>query len=124
MPNDLSDYEAGTAFDGDYGDTLAELQKRLAHIQVAHIVHRRRAIVVLEGWDASGKGGAIQRLTAEWDPRWFQVHPIGAPRSEVRTGQLKAELRVRHGQSGKLTAYQLTESGCRLTPGRTDLSRE
>jgi len=80
----LSDYEAGTPFDGDYSDVLAALQKRLAHIQVAHIVHRRRAMIVFEGWDASGKGGAIQRLTAEWDPRWFQVHPIAAPTDAER----------------------------------------
>ena len=81
---DLSDYEAGTRLDGDYADTLGALQTRLAHIQVAHIVHRRRAIVVLEGWDAAGKGGAIQRLTAKWDPRWFQVHSIAAPSDEER----------------------------------------
>ncbi|HZF43300.1 MAG TPA: polyphosphate kinase [Sphingomonadaceae bacterium] len=75
----LSDHEAGTPFDGDYSDALAALQDRLARIQVAHIVHRRRAIVLFEGWDASGKGGTIQRLTAEWDPRYYEVHPIAAP---------------------------------------------
>jgi polyphosphate kinase 2 (PPK2 family) len=75
----LSDYEAGTPHDGEYSDALAALQDRLARIQVAHIVHRRRAIVLFEGWDASGKGGAIQRLTAEWDPRYYEVHPIAAP---------------------------------------------
>ncbi len=84
MPIKLSDYEAGNTFAGDYSDALAALQKRLAHIQVAHIVHRRRAIVLFEGWDASGKGGAIQRLTAEWDPRYFQVHPISAPTEAER----------------------------------------
>ncbi len=80
----LEDHESGVAFDGDYSDTLATLQERLAHIQVAHIVHRRRAMVVFEGWDAAGKGGAIQRLTAEWDPRSFKVHPIAAPTDEER----------------------------------------
>ena len=79
---DLSDYEEGAKYKGDYGDDLEALQKRLAQIQVAHIVHRRRALIVIEGWDASGKGGAIQRLTAEWDPRAFQVWPISAPTEE------------------------------------------
>ena len=75
----LSDYEAGTKLDGDYADQLDAVQKRLAHIQVAHIVHGRRAIVMFEGWDAGGKGGTIQRLTARWDARHFEVWPIKAP---------------------------------------------
>jgi len=82
MPINLHDYETGASFTGDYDGAVKSLQDRLARIQVAYIVHKRRAIVVLEGWDASGKGGAIQRLTAKWDPRSFQVHPIGAPTDE------------------------------------------
>ncbi|RDE05376.1 polyphosphate kinase 2 family protein [Sphingomonas aracearum] len=78
----LSDFEAGTPFDGKYDKQLASLQERLAHIQVAHIVHRRPAIILFEGWDAAGKGGIIQRLTAEWDPRNFEVWPIKAPTEE------------------------------------------
>lgn len=60
------------------------MQERLARIQVAHILHKRRAIVMLEGWDAAGKGGIIQRLTAEWDPRFFEVWPIAAPSAEEK----------------------------------------
>lgn len=75
----LSDFESGPKFDGDYAEALAAVQKRLAEIQVAHIVHRRRAIIAFEGWDAAGKGGTIQRLTARWDPRHFEVWPISAP---------------------------------------------
>jgi polyphosphate kinase 2 (PPK2 family) len=77
----LSDYESGEKLDGDYAEQLEAVQKRLEQIQVAHIVHGRRAIVMFEGWDAAGKGGAIQRLTAEWDPRYFEVWPIKAPTS-------------------------------------------
>jgi len=84
MTIDLTLYEAGAAYDGDYDHDLAHVQKRLAHLQVAHIVHRRRAVVLLEGWDAAGKGGIIQRLTARWDPRHFEVWPIAAPTEEER----------------------------------------
>lgn len=79
MTINLSDFEDGKKYDGDYGDDLIALQTRLAHIQVAHIVHKKRAVIVFEGWDAAGKGGIIQRLTAEWDPRNFEVWPIKAP---------------------------------------------
>jgi polyphosphate kinase 2 (PPK2 family) len=75
----LSDYESGRALDGDYAEQLAAVQRRLARIQVAYIVHGRRAIVMVEGWDASGKGGVIWRLTAGLDVRHVAVWPIGAP---------------------------------------------
>jgi AMP-polyphosphate phosphotransferase len=35
--------------------------------------------VLFEGWDASGKGGAIQRLVAEIDPRHVRVAQFSAP---------------------------------------------
>lgn len=80
----LADFEDGHAYRGDYDADLAALQEQLARIQVAHIVHRRRALVMFEGWDAAGKGGAIQRLVGRWDPRYFEVYPISAPAAEER----------------------------------------
>ena len=35
--------------------------------------------VVFEGWDASGKGGAIRRLVAPLDPRHVRVRQFAAP---------------------------------------------
>ena len=79
MSIDLHDYEAGRKYDGHYKKDLKKLQKRLERIQVAHAMHKRPAIIALEGWDAAGKGGIIQRMTAEWDPRFYEVWPISAP---------------------------------------------
>jgi len=81
----LSDYEKGAHFEGDYDAALARLQHRLERIQVAHIVHGKRSVVMLEGWDAAGKGGIIKRLTALLDPRYFRVWPIAAP-TELEQG--------------------------------------
>lgn len=81
---DLRDYETGAKYKGDYQDDLDALQERLAQILVAHIVHKRRSLIVVEGWDAAGKGGAIQRTTAKWDPRAFSVWPIKAPTEEEK----------------------------------------
>jgi polyphosphate kinase 2 (PPK2 family) len=36
-------------------------------------------VVVFEGWDASGKGGAIKRLVAPLDPRHVRVAQFAAP---------------------------------------------
>ena len=38
--------------------------------------------IVLEGWDASGKGGAIKRLVAKLDPRHVRVKQYSAPTSD------------------------------------------
>lgn len=78
----LSDYEEGAALDGDYNDALSDIQKRLERLQTAHIVHGRRSVVMLEGWDAAGKGGIIKRMTARMDPRYYHVWPISAPTEE------------------------------------------
>jgi len=84
MAIDLSDYEKGADYDGDFDKDLEKLQKRLEKIQVAHIVHGKRSVVMLEGWDAAGKGGIIKRMTALLDPRYYKVWPIGAPTEEER----------------------------------------
>ena len=41
-------------------------------------------IVVFEGWDASGKGGAIKRLVAPLDPRHVRVTQFAAPTSDEK----------------------------------------
>ena len=79
MTIDLADYESGARFDGDYDDALSDLQDRISHLLVSLHLHQRRAIIVAEGWDAAGKGGAIQRMTAKCDPRHYKVWPIAAP---------------------------------------------
>lgn len=79
MTIDLGDYEKGPKYKSDYDADLMALQERLGRVQAAYIIHRKTAIVLLEGWDAGGKGGIIQRMCAEWDPRHFEVWPIGAP---------------------------------------------
>jgi AMP-polyphosphate phosphotransferase len=40
--------------------------------------------LLFEGWDASGKGGAIKRLVAPLDPRHVRVATFGAPTEDER----------------------------------------
>src|SRR4051795_9761450 len=40
--------------------------------------------VVFEGWDASGKGGAIKRLVSPLDPRHVRVATFSAPTSDEK----------------------------------------
>jgi polyphosphate kinase 2 (PPK2 family) len=41
-------------------------------------------LVLFEGWDASGKGGAIQRLVSELDPRHVRVAQFAAPSNDEK----------------------------------------
>src|SRR5436305_2727688 len=40
--------------------------------------------ILFEGWDASGKGGAIRRLVSPLDPRHVRVRQFGAPTADER----------------------------------------
>ena len=63
----------------DYARQAKKLQLTLSHILTAYHRQGRSAVIVLEGWDAAGKGGLIKRVTAELDPRFCAVWPIAAP---------------------------------------------
>jgi polyphosphate kinase 2 (PPK2 family) len=58
------------------------LQNRLHLLAYQVYLQKRPVVVVFEGWDAAGKGGAIKRLTEHIDPRGYVVHPIAAPAGE------------------------------------------
>ena len=74
--------------DADMGKSLGkrEYQKKLEARQnriqeLHHELYRLRIplVLVYEGWDASGKGGNIRRLTEKMDPRGYEVIPVSAP---------------------------------------------
>ncbi len=58
------------------------LQARLQALQVAAREAGVPSVILLEGWDAAGKGASIQALSAALDPRGFKTWSIRAPRGE------------------------------------------
>jgi AMP-polyphosphate phosphotransferase len=62
-----------------YSDVFPKLEVRMGECQRAAKEAGVPLIVVFEGWDSSGKGTAINRLTQALDPRGFIVHPIKPP---------------------------------------------
>jgi polyphosphate kinase 2 (PPK2 family) len=56
-----------------------DLQLKLLRIQQGIWFKKERVIIMFEGTDASGKGGAIRRIAEVVDPRGIEVHPIGPP---------------------------------------------
>lgn len=78
----LTALDMGAKLDREsYENRLHKLQMKLVAIQQAYLFSGDSAVLVFEGWDAAGKGGAIRRLSAVLDPRGFKVWPIAAPRS-------------------------------------------
>ncbi len=67
---------------------LERLQERLTQLrltlggQIGDSELGPAVLVVFEGWDASGKGGAIKRLVAELDSRHVRVREFAAPNSD------------------------------------------
>lgn len=67
-----------------YEDELLKWQGELAKLVRSKAFRKRSLVVVFEGVDAAGKGGAIRRLTAAIDPRSYDVIPIAAPTDEEK----------------------------------------
>ena len=66
----------------EYESKLEEYQLRMLVIQSELKKRHIPLLLMFEGPDASGKGGAIKRLTEQLDPRGYEVHSIAAPNSQ------------------------------------------
>lgn len=68
----------------DYEAKVGRLQAQL-YASVRQLQRRKKsAILVFEGPDAAGKGGAIRRITWALDARSYRLIPIAAPSDEER----------------------------------------
>jgi polyphosphate kinase 2 (PPK2 family) len=65
----------------EYKKQLPRLQRRLYDLETAAWKAGVPSIILFEGWDAAGKGTAIQTLTQRLDPRGFKLYPIRAART-------------------------------------------
>ena len=79
MAVSLTQYEQGKPFPGDAAAALAALQSRLVHLNQAQIAHQQRLIVLLEGWDGSGRKAILRQLLGALDPCQAAVHCAAAP---------------------------------------------
>lgn len=83
--NVISRLDMGLALDpGTYKKELLRAQGELGLLSRRLRKRERSLILVFEGPDAAGKGGAIRRLTAAMDARDYQVLSVAAPTDEER----------------------------------------
>jgi AMP-polyphosphate phosphotransferase len=101
-----ADFESSIIGDSKlYKKELKKWQQKVVEAQQAYYHQNRRAVIVLQGWDASGKGGAIRRLTEKLDPRGYAVHPIGAPTAEELQQHYLHRFQMRLPASGKIAIF-------------------
>ena len=68
----------------DYEDALEESQIELVKMQRWIVENDNRVVILFEGRDAAGKGGAIKRLTLNLNPRVANVVALGKPSDRER----------------------------------------
>ena len=89
-----------------YEDELEKLQGKLNLLtRDAGFTKKRSAVLVFEGADAAGKGGAIRRVTGAIDARQYAVVPVAAPTEEERAQPYLWRFWRNVPRRGKLTIY-------------------
>ncbi|MFT2090946.1 polyphosphate kinase 2 [Paraglaciecola sp. 2405UD69-4] len=79
----------------NYQKHLAKLQIELAHLQEWVQQTGQKVVVIFEGRDAAGKGGAIKAITAKLNPRVVRIAALSKP-TERETTQWYFQRYVAH----------------------------
>ncbi|MTH64795.1 polyphosphate kinase 2 [Paracoccus shanxieyensis] len=69
----------------DYFRELLRLQSELIKLQDWVSYHKEKVVVLFEGRDSAGKGGAIKRITQRLNPRVCRVVALPAPSDREKT---------------------------------------
>jgi polyphosphate:AMP phosphotransferase len=89
----------------DFGKDLEKFQGRLNLLLRKAEQKKISTILVFEGVDAAGKGGAIRRVTGALDARSYQVIPIAAPTDEERAHHYLWRFWRHLSRAGRLTIF-------------------
>ena len=88
-----------------YVTELARRQLQLRELAFHVFTQKRPVVLVFEGWDAAGKGGAIKRITEKMDPRGYVVYPISAPQGEEKTRHYLYRFWARLPEQGQIAFF-------------------
>jgi polyphosphate kinase 2 (PPK2 family) len=89
----------------EYSLALKKTHAELAQLQRKAHAANLSTLLVFEGWDAAGKGGAIRRVTAAMDARHIRVIPIAAPTDEERAQHYLWRFWRHLPRSGRMTVF-------------------
>lgn len=88
-----------------YKAQLELLQGKLNQLTHHADFDKLSVVMVFEGMDAAGKGGAIRRITAALDARQYRVVPIAAPTEEERAQPYLWRFWRQLPQHGRITIF-------------------
>lgn len=94
-----------TIADDDYKHRLPELQEELNELAWAAYKAKRSVVLVFEGSDAGGKGGAIRRITNAVDSRLYRTIQVAAPTDEERAHHYLWRFWRHIPRAGRMTIY-------------------
>ncbi|HEX9027628.1 MAG TPA: hypothetical protein VF823_00555, partial [Anaerolineales bacterium] len=89
----------------EYAAQLVKYQVALYKLAYQVYVQQRPVVIIFEGWDAAGKGGAIRRITEKIDPRGYVVYPIAAPKGDDATHHYLWRFWRRLPESGQIAIF-------------------
>ncbi len=102
----LSDLDLGRTLDRQgYRSELKRLQARLNRLHRLAREQGRSTILVFEGWDAGGKGGAIRRIVPALDMRDVRIISIAAPTDEENKHHYLWRFWRHLSRAGKVTIF-------------------
>ena len=88
-----------------YDKEMSSLQEKIGQLAWKAWNDERSTVVIFEGSDAAGKGGAIRRLIAPMDARLYRVISVAAPTDEERAQHYLWRFWRHIPRSGSMTIY-------------------
>jgi polyphosphate kinase 2 len=85
LPDGGANGSAERAYRKKYFEQLFRLQGELVKLQDWVAATKQKVVILFEGRDAAGKGGAIKRITQKLNPRVCRVVALPAPNDRERT---------------------------------------
>jgi polyphosphate kinase len=78
-----------------YENRIEKLQEELLKMQQWVVANEKKVVIIFEGRDAAGKGGAIRRICEHLNPREYRVVALPKP-DEVEQGQWYFQRYINH----------------------------
>jgi polyphosphate kinase 2 (PPK2 family) len=88
-----------------YDREFPRLKERLRGLQYQLKEAEVATLVLVEGWDASGKSTTIQRMTQVLDPRAFRQHPAAPPSELEKRYHFLWRYQVRLPEDGQMAFF-------------------
>jgi len=88
-----------------YKTRMAELQKEINELAWHAYNAKRSTVLMFEGVDAGGKGGAIRRITSAIDARLYRAIPVAAPTDEEKAHHYLWRFWRQVPRAGYITIY-------------------